>query len=88
MRTPRRRRCILGRAWTAYPWQMSGVRRTRWDYVGAPAHVPDVRPRRLLRFEPTPTRERTFSHDRPSGDALGRARGGLAVVLHRRPTGL
>src|SRR4029077_10256483 len=49
---------------------------------------PDVRPRRLLRFEPTPTRERTFSHDRPSGDGLGRARGGLAVVLHRRPTGL
>ncbi|HTH04637.1 MAG TPA: formate-dependent phosphoribosylglycinamide formyltransferase [Ilumatobacteraceae bacterium] len=42
----------------------------------------------MLRFEPTPTCERTFPRDRSSGDALRRAGRELAVVLHRHPTGL
>src|SRR5258705_14025276 len=42
----------------------------------------------MLRFEPASTRDRTFPCDRSSRDALRRARGELAVVLHKRPTGL
>src|SRR5689334_2817790 len=73
MRTPRRGRTIPIRTPTAHPRQKPGLRTTRREHVGAPAYVPDVRPRRLLRLEPASARERTFSRHRPSSDALGRA---------------
>src|ERR1700742_4584271 len=67
---------------------MPGLRGARRDYLGAPADVPDVRLRGVLRFEPAPTCRRTFSRDRPPRHALRRAGGELAVVLYRHPTGL
>ena len=52
--------------------------------LGAPAHVPGVRPHRLLRQLAEPPRHRAHPRDRASDHPLGRARRGLELVLRRR----
>jgi monovalent cation/hydrogen antiporter len=51
--------------------------------MGAPAPVPRLRPHRLLRFVARPPCRRPLPPDRPPGDAVGRARRGVALVLRR-----
>ena len=53
--------------------------------LGAPAAVPDLRARRLLRLLDRQARDRALPRDRAPGDAQHRARRGLALVLRRRP---
>ena len=75
----------IHRTGAAYSRTMPGLRRAGRERVGAFADVHDMRPRRLLRFEPAPTRQRTLPRDRSPRHALGRAGRGLAMVLHRCP---
>ena len=69
----------------AHARAMPGMRRTGREHLGTSANVPDLRARRLLRFQPAPARQRTLPTDRPPRHAIGRAGRELAVVLHRRP---
>src|SRR6202008_40133 len=50
----------------------------------APAHLPGVRPRGVLRQLPPPPRHRALPRHRPPGDALRRARRRLGLVLRGR----
>jgi signal transduction histidine kinase len=52
-------------------------------FVGPPARLPDVRPRRLLRFLPQPPRHQALSHQPPPDRAIHRARRRLGLVLRR-----
>ena len=52
--------------------------------MGPPAHLHDLRARRLLRHLAAPPRARPLERERSSTDQVGRARGGLGMVLHRR----
>src|SRR5580700_10301537 len=52
--------------------------------VGAPAAVPDLRTRRVLRFVPAAARPRPRLSGRPPGRAVVRAGRELALVLCRR----
>src|SRR4051794_41147792 len=52
--------------------------------VGAPAAVPDLRPRRLLRLLAAEARQRARARHRASDRGVVRARGGLALVLRGR----
>src|SRR5262249_39956003 len=56
--------------------------------LGPPARVPDLRPRRLLRLVAEPPRDRTFPRDEAPDRHIPRARGGLGLVLPRRPGAL
>ena len=56
--------------------------------LGAPAPVPGVRPRGLLRLVGGPPRRGTLPRHRPPGHAQLRARRGVALVLHPPPPGL
>src|SRR6185312_2649456 len=62
---------------------LRGVPPARYS-LGAPAPVPDVWPRRLLRFVARPPRAPACASDRPPDRPVLRARGGLALVLLRR----
>src|SRR5690606_34962302 len=55
-------------------------------HVGAPARVPLVRPRRVLRLLARPARVAALPRDRASADDVGRARRDVGVVL-RGPRG-
>src|SRR3954453_3569278 len=52
--------------------------------LGPSAHVPVLRPRRLLRQLAEPPRKRARARDRASDRALGAARRGMELVLRRR----
>ena len=69
-------------------WWRRGARAApnawRRQRVGPPAHLHDLRPRRLLRHVASPPRARPLERERPSTDEVGRTRGGLGMVLHRR----
>ena len=65
-----------------------GLRARRVHPVGAPAQVPGVRAHGLLRLLAAPAREPALRRDRTPGDALGRARRGVALVLRGQPAGL
>ena len=62
---------------------MRGLPRHRRG-LGASAHVPDLRPDRLLRQLPEPAREQARRRQRASDRSFRRARRGLELVLHRR----
>ena len=83
-RRRRRRRCRN----PDHPGPVPGMRRTRREYLGAPADVPDVRARRLLRLQPARARQPALPRDRSPRHAVGGARRELAVVLRRHPAGL
>src|SRR5580692_10867142 len=53
-------------------------------HLGAPAHVPGVWARGLLRFVEQSPRARTLSSDAAPADSISGARRELALVLHRR----
>src|SRR5712691_2364246 len=63
-----------------------GVRGVLADrgFLGSPAVVPDLRPRRLLRSVKEPACHEALSRDRAPPDPVGRARRGLDLVLRRR----
>ncbi len=68
--------------------RLPGLRRGGADHLGAPAPVPGLRAHGLLRLLAAPARQRALRADRPPGDALGRTRRGLALVLRGQPAGL
>ena len=58
-----------------------GVRGDGRARLGAPAQLPGLRIRRLLRLLPAPARQRALRGERAPGDGLGGAGGELAMVL-------
>ena len=75
------RRPPMDRAHPGRPRRLPRLRRDRLHRLGAPADVPDLRARRLLRLQPAPPRQCPPRRHRAPGDALVRAGRELAVVL-------
>ena len=63
--------------------RLRGVPENR-RHLGAPAHVPGVRPCGLLRLVKEPPRARPLPRHAAPADSIRRARRRLALVLHRR----
>jgi Sodium/hydrogen exchanger family len=68
--------------------RVRGLRPRRLHRLGAPAQVPGVRAHGLLRLVAAQARQRALRRDRAPGDAVGRARRGVALVLRGQPARL
>jgi hypothetical protein len=75
------RRPRVGRAAAGQPGRLRRLHRDGRPRLGAPADVPDLRARRVLRLQPAPPRHRPPPRDRAPGHALVRAGRAVAVVL-------
>ena len=65
--------------------RVRGLRAGRLHRLGPPPQVPRVRPHGVLRLVSSTARVGTLRGGSSPGDALGRARRGLALVLRRQP---